>query len=255
MIIVLMFIWLFASLILNSQNKQNEFRVTMSLGLIVFITIGYGLPTQWLLRSLQAATVTTVNEWKPRNIILVLGFGAEQVSPGVVQVPLFGYSRVARAALLYRGCKLSGAQCAVLVSGGDPRNFGKSEAQVYAVVLKNLGIAEADLILEDKSQNTWENAKLSAVIVASIPHDQLVLVSSGTHLQRSLLYAAHFGLIPDIAVRADHVSVIHHGLPQAYNFLLFDLVMHELLGILRFNVYESMGWNGAAVETHLKAVY
>jgi uncharacterized SAM-binding protein YcdF (DUF218 family) len=42
--------------------------------------------------------------------------------------------------------------------------------------------------------NTWQNAQLCAAWLQSHPQDQIVLVTSGVHVRRSLLYFGHFGV-------------------------------------------------------------
>ena len=34
--------------------------------------------------------------------------------------------------------------------------------------------------------------------------------------------------------------------PLSYNFLLADLAIHEYVGVLRYSVYQFMGWNVSA---------
>jgi hypothetical protein len=36
------------------------------------------------------------------------------------------------------------------------------------------------------------------------------------------------------------------AIPLSYNFLLADLAIHEYAGVLRYLVYERMGWNASA---------
>jgi uncharacterized SAM-binding protein YcdF (DUF218 family) len=69
-----------------------------------------------------------------------------------------------------------------------------------------------------------------------------VLVTSGIHLQRSLLYFAHFGIAPQ-PVAGDWVRANSLFVPVAWNFVLADLTLHEYLGILRYRVYNMLGWN------------
>src|SRR5437867_9709697 len=109
--------------------------------------------------------------------------------------------------------------CTVIVSGGDPHGLGVSEANVYGAVLVKIGVDPADLVIEGRSLNTWQNAQFCAAWLNGHPQDQVVLVTSGFHLRRSILYFAHFG-IHALPARADYVDAPMHLLPQAYNFLV-----------------------------------
>jgi uncharacterized SAM-binding protein YcdF (DUF218 family) len=70
----------------------------------------------------------------------------------------------------------------------------------------------------------------------------VVLVTSGLHLRRSILYFSHFG-VHALPARADYVRAAMSPLPVTYNFLLMDLALHEYAGLVRYRVYEMLGWN------------
>jgi uncharacterized SAM-binding protein YcdF (DUF218 family) len=255
MAVGLLVLWIALLSLLYVKQRAIALKATLIMGMIGLLALGYGYPTGYLLRSLQAGFMANHDEWQHDNIILLLGAGVEEIDAATPEVHMFGYSRVAKAASLYRSCKDSDNHCVVLVSGGDPVGAGVSEAAVYAAALQSLGVTASDLALETQSKNTWENAKFSSHLIARMPASHLVLVSSATHLRRSALYARHFGLKPDALVRADYLRTVHHTLPQAYNLLAFDLAFHEYMGIVRFHVYERLGWNGESVEPKLKTLY
>jgi uncharacterized SAM-binding protein YcdF (DUF218 family) len=73
----------------------------------------------------------------------------------------------------------------------------------------------------------------------------VVLVTSGFHLRRSVLYFSHFGVQAQ-AVRADYVGAQLSPLPQAFNFLALDLALHEYAGLWRYRIYNLFGWNAEA---------
>lgn len=50
---------------------------------------------------------------------------------------------------------------------------------------------------------------------------RVLLVSSGFHLRRGMLYFAHFG-IHAVPVRADYVDGVRSWLPLSYNFAMAD---------------------------------
>jgi len=77
--------------------------------------------------------------------------------------------------------------------------------------------------------------------------DHLVLVSSGIHVRRAALYFSHFG-VHALVVRGDYVRASLGVLPNSWNFLLLDLALHEYIGILRYHVYNLLGWNAPAAR-------
>ncbi len=169
---------------------------------------------------------------------------------GQAEPPLYGYGRIARAAALYRLCHASGNDCKVLASGGDPLHNGHSEAAVYGDLLQALGVPPADLMLEQRSLSTWQNAQFSRPLLLAYQPQRVLLVSSGLHLRRSLRYFAHFGIRPE-PVRGDLVRAVPSWLPQAWNAALFDAALHEYIGLVRYRVYNALGKNAPPVTAPL----
>lgn len=204
---------------------------------------GSGGPARFALARLQTSPRLERPLWKERNAIVVLGVGTVRWTESEVvttQVP--GIPRVAEAARLYLDCKKTKSVCVILTSGGDPSGTGHPEASVMAEELVALGVERADLLVEPKSQNTFQNARFSAELLAAGHFDQVTLVTSGVHLERSRLYFAHFSgeVVP---APADHLQVRLTTLPRSAGFLYFDTAAHEFLGIWRYHVYNRMGWN------------
>lgn len=213
------------------------------LTVVLFLGIGCGPVPRFLVRSLQGAYyVDPVIDWAPRNVIVLLGGGSVHPGDEPLQPQFDANGRVMRAAQLYNACKLAGQACRLLVSGGDSQTHGEPESVVYARALRRLGVAEADLMLETRSMSTWQNAQFSRPLLAAYAPQHIVLVTSGIHLHRSLLYFAHFGIAPQ-PVAGDWVRADSLFVPVAWNFVLADLSLHEYLGILRYHVYNAMGWN------------
>jgi uncharacterized SAM-binding protein YcdF (DUF218 family) len=215
--------------------------------LILVMAIGCGPAAAWLLGPLQVIyPAESSTGWGRRSAIILLGGGTEQVAAsGATETTVLAYGRLVKALELYLACKHEGGDCFILASGGDPRRHGASEAAVYGVQLRKLGVGSADIVLEEQSLNTWQNAQLSARLLRQHPADRIFLVTSGIHVRRSLLYFAHFG-VNATPVRADYAAAVMSLLPLAYNFALADLAIHEYAGILRYHIYQMLGWNVAA---------
>jgi uncharacterized SAM-binding protein YcdF (DUF218 family) len=231
-------------------SKSSYFAGGLALALL--LGVGCGPLAGALLDDLQSGYSSAVVVRPARaTAIVLLGSGTEQVGGGGIrgfEVGPLGYGRVAKALEAYQTCKRLNATCFVLVSGGDRQGHGASEADVYGARLRELGIPSSDLVLEKRSLNTFQNAEYTAALLRAHPAEQVLLVSSGLHLRRSMLYFGHFGLAPR-PVRADFVSAIRSLLPLSYNFLVADLALHEYEGVLRYFVYQSMGWNARAARS------
>lgn len=214
--------------------------------LILFYLFGSGLIGSFLLSSLELPSTKFHSEnqiWKQRNVIIVLGGGNVKLpDSGVIRPSLFGYSRLSEAADFYFLCKKSKNRCTILVSGGDPAKFHKSEAEVFLEKLVVLGVDKDDIITESKSLNTYQNAEFSSEIIKARKYDQVFLITSDFHLKRSLLYFSYFNISPK-PIMADYIRLKFSLIPTGYNFAITDIVINEYIGIARLYIYDFFGLN------------
>jgi uncharacterized SAM-binding protein YcdF (DUF218 family) len=68
----------------------------------------------------------------------------------------------------------------ILYSGGG------AEAQLGKKVLMRLGIERERIIIEDRSRNTAENARLSKIVAAPKQSEKWLLVTSAYHMPRAM---------------------------------------------------------------------
>ncbi len=108
--------------------------------------------------------------------------------------------------------------------------------------LREIGIPESDVLIESKSNNTFQNAQFSSEILQTHAVDQTIVVTSGLHLPRALLYFSHFG-VRALGAPADRLTSIASVFPLAHNFAFTDIAVHEYLGFLRYRFYNWMDWN------------
>lgn len=212
--------------------------------LSLLVIAGMGLPPlpRYFLDLLQPYDEGAIPAWKAKNAIVVLGAGTV---PGRSRIELSsnGRIRVWKAALLYTACKsIPGRSCTLLLSGGDPLKNGATEAEVMARELASLGISANEMILEEQSRNTFQNAKNIASLLKGKNFDLVALTTSGTHMRRAMLFFSFF-LINAVPAPADRTSGLSANLPVSFNLVAADTVMHETLGILQFHFYNLMGWN------------
>ncbi len=200
--------------------------------------------TQWSLTQLQRGPKIDVN-WKASNLLIILGSGTTRLpyhDDLMTSIP--GVPRVLKAARLYFDCKEKNQRsCKILATGGDPKKNGQSEAAVMARELLDLNIPNEDILLEDKSSNTFLNAKFAReYLKTKDPFEGIYLITSGTHLKRSLLYFEHFG-VRATGIPSDNLQADFSILPKSSNIYLLDIALHEYIGILRYHFYNFMEWN------------
>ncbi len=209
---------------------------------VLFWLLAAGWLTAPLLDWTQPASgVATQLRFAPRTILIVLGTGTEHAPDGALVPKPDGLLRIAKAAALYHECKRQYASCQVIVSGGNPQRHEASEADNYAPYLLRLHVAGDDLLLENTSRNTYENARNVAFMLRAERYDSLILVTSAYHMPRAQLDFARFGLAPQPAVSNARDARVG-WLPRVGNLVNAEIALHELLGIVQFHVYRAIGW-------------
>lgn len=214
--------------------------------LAIVALVGCGPGAQIVLDGLQAPhqAAGTVN-WSPSNAIVLLGAGTDMVA-GSQEPHVFSYGRIVRTAQLYRDCARGvSRRCVVIVSGGTLDGRPSSEASVYARHLEHLGVPHAQIVLEDGSRNTWENARNTSALLRQGGYPTAVVVTSAVHIPRSRQYFRHFGSNPRF-LASDYLSALPSWIPASYNFTLTDVALHEHIGQLRYHVYNRLGLNEPA---------
>ena len=184
---------------------------------------------------------TPASAFGPRTSIVMLGGGTNERADGTLVPKHDVYARIALVAALQARCLEAGGTCKVIVSGGNPQHHAASEADTYAPWLLRAGIAKRDLVLENRSLTTWENARNVAPIVQGQRADTLFVVTSAYHMPRAMLDFHRFGMNPVPAV--SDVRRVSMGIwPRLANLRNAETALHELVGIAQFYVYRMLGW-------------
>jgi uncharacterized SAM-binding protein YcdF (DUF218 family) len=164
-------------------------------GGLVLLTVGFALLTlyfmplnaYWLSRALEAKHPPIAHRPKDVQAIVVLAGGLR--APDAQGLPFQPSEstlyRCLRGLEMYR----QGPPCPVFVSGGriSPENADPSCAQVMRDFLEHSGVASADLVVEEESQSTYENAVATARLLKERGIRKILLVTDGLHLHRAVL--------------------------------------------------------------------
>lgn len=233
---------LVVALVLQYLGRRRMAVGFAAAGLGLMLLVGSGLVAMMLVPAVQISSRPSDTAWSDRNSIVLLGAGTvSRTASADPDVPIFAYGRITAAADAYFRCRARGKDCDIVVSGGDPERHGETEAAVYARTLSALGVPQTAIVLEARSRNTWQNAAFSTQL---IPADrQIVVVTSGLHLKRSLLFFGHFRKGVE-GIAADRVEAAPGLFQSGYNFFLTDALLHEQIGMAQYYVYNALGLNG-----------
>ncbi len=239
MSIILLVALLILALTLAFLKRIKSCRTILILILAYVLAIGSGLVPYLLLIPLQAPFVDlAIPQWKKNNAIVLLGGGTTRPLGSDTYTPsAMIYSRIYKTAELYFSCTKQ-YSCKIIISGGPIQNAQKSDALVYERTLMKLGVSHDDFILELNSTDTQTNAEFTSAILKKSHFDQVILVTSGIHLKRSLMWFTYFGVQAQPAL-ADYLAPDFNITSLGNNFALTDFALHEYLGIVE--VYFYMG--------------
>lgn len=152
--------------------------------------------------------------------------GAGQLNGGTL-------SRVVAVAELYRRKPMT-----VLISGGEVFADTDNEGRLAKRKLMALGVPEKDIVLEDQSRTTEENAAFSARLLASSGLHRPVLVTSAYHMARSVKHfkAQQVEVLPyptDYRVSPSPSWRVSKFVPSSGALELLSMTCKEYLGLLQ----------------------
>lgn len=128
------------------------------------------------------------------DVIVVLGGGATSGTPDIDgEGNLYGSAanRLLTAVRLYRETGLP-----ILFSGGQVFADSGNEANIAKRQLMGLGVPETDILTENRSLNTEQNATHTALLMKSKGLSHPILVTSAFHMPRAMIHFKNNGLMP-----------------------------------------------------------
>ena len=163
---------------------------------------------------------------KADNIVLLLGGRESNVLRGSEVLRLHNLQLTAY-----------NLQLTIIISGTDPLNPERKEAEEVKEFLVEWGIPPENIILENKSRNTRESAKNIKELVGEEP---FFLVTSAYHMPRAIEVFQKMGMNP-LAGPTDFKGEKSYNIldffPDAQNLRNTDLAFHEYFGILFYRFY------------------
>ncbi|MEH6590021.1 MAG: YdcF family protein [Halioglobus sp.] len=167
------------------------------------------------------------------SAIVILGGGVAGTlwPPEMGQPADLGQSsdRVWHGARLFHAGKAS----MILLVGAQYFGLGISEAEAMELFLLDLGVPQSAIVLEQRSRNTAENARYTAQLLEELGKNDILLVTSATHMERARRHFESQGLkvIPATTdYRSGSLSSRYCCLPDTSALSDSRSVFKELLG-------------------------
>lgn len=198
-----------------------------------------------LVRSLESKFDKPVNLPKAPAIVLLGGCTRPAVPPRTsVEVSCAG-DRVLHAARLFK----QGLAPVIICTGGKLSfvyNFPGSEAWCMASILRNdCGVDSSGIIIEDKAENTHDNAlNTEKILQARGMKREVILVTSAVHMYRSVRIFRKCGCVvypsaADFRADASFQWNLFSFFPSVEALFESANALHEYYGIIAYSI---LGW-------------
>lgn len=172
-------------LTLVTWKKRRLSLAFLVLALIILLVAGNRYTATSFARTLEWR-YPPLNEGSRADVIVLLGGGTEpDVAPrAMVEVNAAG-DRVLYAYKLYQ----EGAAPLLLLSGGDIDflyDSPSTPADDMATLMETLGVPRQDMLIQNKSLNTEQDAEFSCKMIKEKGYGSVILVTSAFHMPRSV---------------------------------------------------------------------
>lgn len=131
----------------------------------------------------------------------------------------------------------------ILISGGSGRVFDpRPESTILQNYLIQIGVKKEDILIEDKSRNTYENAKFSAKKIRELQIEPPYLLStSAMHMRRALMCFEAQNMevqafSQDQLIYKRELTFDVLFLPNAKILQYWYQLFHEWLGVLSYKI-------------------
>ena len=245
----LVFILLILTLFLRKKEKTRN--ILSVLCIVILWLSSSSLVSENLTRSLEWRYFPP-KEIPSADVMVVLGGSTEANIFPRSSVEINGAGdRVLYAAQIYK----EGKAAHILLSGGEitwMNSTSSTPAGEMAELLQSLGVPQEALWLENKSQNTRENAEFSKKILDEKGINKILLVTSAAHMPRAAAVFQKIGLevIPlpvDYSItqvdnslnKPDWLGQVFNLLPSVANLSATTNALKEYFGIF---TYWLVGW-------------
>jgi uncharacterized SAM-binding protein YcdF (DUF218 family) len=236
--------WGVAPLLLGLRLAVSDARRRLGLtlatvGVCVLALFSTPLVANRLWASLEAGAENTSRADVTYDAVVLLG-GVVSPAGSLRESPAWN-DNVERLLETHRLVTTGRAKVAI-VSGGSLGNGLDTEAGYLAAELVRLGVPKEAVIVEDKANNTRENATESRKILEQLGAKQVLLVTSAFHMPRSVGCFRAAGVVADtlpVDYRMRHFDADQHWLPRAEYLGQSARALREWLGRL---VYRVMGY-------------
>jgi uncharacterized SAM-binding protein YcdF (DUF218 family) len=219
----------------KGKKSSRKWLITSFLLLVIFtnpLIISITM-NSWQVPAYPASSITT-----PFDYGILMG-GSMRHYDEEIERPVYSMSvdRLLQTIALYKEGKIK----KILLSGGSGHVFLQNQKESFfiAKVLLQAGVPEDDILVEDLSRNTYENAIFTRDLVkAKNLNGSFLLITSAFHMRRSVACFKKAGLTvfpyPVDGKLQNFTLSVDSFLPEPFYFTLWDQLIHEWVGMIAY---------------------
>ncbi len=237
----LIFLLIFAGLTLVwfSKRWNTTGKIIVTSSVCILFLVCFSPLSSALMRSLEKTYPVVDQKNIPADYIWILGSGSAYDTT----IPL--YSRLHQEGLykILEGIRLHQMMPEThMVFSGYGAGDIKSAAEVGAEVAISLGVSKENITILSNSKDTWDEALEAKAMIKDKP---FFLVTSASHMKRSMYIFNHHGLKPIPApcghyIKKRAVNSFFRYLPSPKSAIIMHRYIHEHLGILWLKLITSL---------------
>ena len=221
-------------LMLRRHRKLGAFNLVVGLFFWIFCSAPFA---NFLIGSLESEF--DIPQDIKGDVIILLGGGSIDNVPDFSGYGIPTDNMIGRIVTAVRLQKV--LDIPIIVSGGKAPKSKSSEARIAKRFLVDLGVEEDKILMDEKSRDTYENAKHTKEICLRNDFKKPILVTSASHLRRSLLSFRKVGMdiMPypaSFKTKRDNTYQLRHYLPRSSSLSKTSSALHEYLGILFYKL-------------------
>lgn len=219
------------------KKQRGVDSIVAGISLLLYLS-AMPLLSNILIRSLES-------QYKPPvqltgDVIIMLGGGATLDTPnlhGKGHLSGDAANRLLTCLQLYHQLKVP-----IIVSGGQVYKTTGTEGEIAERILLDVGVPSDKIIIENKSLNTFENARNTKKIVVKRKYHHPVIVTSAFHMPRAIKQFQKVGVTgtpypTDYLTNITEEFEIMNLIPSAEAISKSSLAMKEYLGLLTSRWY------------------
>jgi uncharacterized SAM-binding protein YcdF (DUF218 family) len=233
-------ILLIVGIALKNKNKARKFLIA---SLVSFLFFSNNFIIDVLIKAWEVPIVDQSEMKDCYDVAIVLGGGMINIDSENERMSFrHNTDRIMQAVDLYHKGKVD----KILISGGAGHLIFRNviEADLLVDFFSRNGVPDSVLIAENKSDNTYQNAVNSKLIVDSMEVSSVLLITSSLHMRRSRAIFIKQGFDFDIYPTNQLVGNLRYDplyllIPSPDALKRWDMLIHEVWG---YCVYKVMGY-------------